>query len=84
MKSKTWSDHVVATGGGAERATNACLLIHFSRYALVSLKSLHSKSPLRCAVLLTSYVFADSRVLVLLAAWLKGNSSSVQHPIFGS
>ena len=63
----------------------ADLLIHFSRYALVSLKPIQCTSPLRGAVPLAYYVFAESRVSNLtVAVWLEGDSSSVQHPILGS
>src|SRR5690242_9564795 len=75
--------HFITPGGGAERAANAVLLIHFSRYVLVSLKPIQSKSSLRFTVPFACYIFADSRVLVMSAAWLEGHSSSVQHPILG-
>lgn len=42
------------------------------------------KSPLCQAAPLACYVFAESRVSKLtIAVWLKGDSSSVQHPILG-
>jgi hypothetical protein len=74
----------ITPGGGAERAANAVLLIHFSRYVLVSLKPIQSKSSLRFTIPFACYIFADSRVLVMSAAWLEGDSSSVQRPILGS
>ena len=75
----------ITPGGGAERATNAILVIHFSSYVLVSLKPLQSQSPLRSASSLAGFAFADSRVSGLtVAVWLEGDSSSVQHPILGS
>jgi len=65
--------------------TKADLLVHFSRYALVSLKPIQCTFLLRCAVSIVCYVFAEARVRYLtVAVWLEGDSSSVQHPILGS
>jgi hypothetical protein len=61
----------ITPGGGAERAANAILLIHFSRYVLVSLKPIQSKSSLHFTVPFGYYLFADSPVLAMSAASLK-------------
>jgi hypothetical protein len=73
----------ITPGGQAERATNANLLVHFSSYALISLEPIQRRYP-RYTVLLAYYVFTGSRVLVLLAAYLEGDSPGAQRPIFGS